>query len=791
MLGKYNRNYEEENKKYWKENNIYAFDKNLDSEKPIYSIDTPPPFTSGKLHMGHVLSYSFFDFVARYKRMNGFNVFYPQGWDTQGFPTEVKVEKKYGRLPPKEFVEKCVEWTDKFIATMKQQMIDMGFSPDWSFEYKTMSKSYHKKVQYSLIKMYNEGLVFRGKHPVYWCPRCVSAIAKAETEEIQKNGILNYIKFKGPDGEDLEIATSRPELMHACVAVMYNPSDERYIYLEGKEITTALGKKVKAIPDKDVEKDFGTGLLMVCTFGDNQDVVWTHRYNLEIIDAINDYGKLINAGEFDGLKVEDAKKIIIEKFKSEGKITKQEPLIQNVKVHDRCKRPVELKSSMQWFAKIKENKEKIKEFAKSIEWVPPFGISYLNDWANNVDWDWCISRHRIFGTPLPFYICSNPECNYQETVEISKLPFDKEDADDKVCPKCNSKLVPEPTVADCWVDSSISPLIISKWEEDEKFFNKVYPIDLRPQGVEIIRTWAFYTIYRSTVLTGKVPFKNILLNGNVLATDGRKMSKSLGNIISPQELTQKYPIDALRQWAALSGAMAKDRPFSYEDLNRSKAFVLKLWNASSFISRTLDKGKVQPKSNNLKLLDKWILSELNSTIKRYTENMQKFEFNHALQSMHNFFWNSFCDNYLEFVKHRIYGESGDSAAKYTLYTVLLNSIKLLAPILSFTTETIFQELFNTKKGDSIHLQKWPEKIVFSELSSKDLENITIFNKLISDIRHYKASNRLALNSELKEVVITFEKQLSDELIEELKAILKINKISFKTGEYNVKVIGNA
>ncbi|MDD5023068.1 MAG: valine--tRNA ligase [Candidatus ainarchaeum sp.] len=780
MLGKFNREYEKEYLSYWAEKNIYSF--NPDDKRPIYSIDTPPPFTSGELHMGHALSYAFFDFVARYKRMRGFNVFYPQGWDTQGFPTEVKVEKKYGRLPPVEFRKKCVEWTKEFISIMKNQMNELGFSPDWNYEYRTMDPEYHKKVQYSLIEMYKQSLVYRGKHPVFWCPKCSSAIAKAETEESQKNGILNYILFTGPKRENLQIATTRPELMHACVAVMFHPSDEKYKYLEGKEITTALGKKVKVIADADVEKDFGTGLLMVCTFGDIQDVVWTHRHSLEIIEAIDERGKLINSGEFDGLKTEEARKKIIEKLKAEGKISKQENLSQNVKVHDRCKTQIELKNSLQWFAKIKENKEKIKESARKIKWIPSFGISYLEDWANNVDWDWCISRHRVFGTPLPFYNC--PSCEYNEPVEYSKLPFYPENLEIKKCPKCQEIMEPEKTVADCWVDSSITPLIISKWKEDEKFFNEIYPIDLRPQGVEIVRTWAFYTIYRSSFLTGKPPFKSILLNGNVLAPDGKKMSKSLGNIISPLALKEKYPVDAIRQWAALSGAMAKDRPFSYEDLNRSKSFILKLWNASAFIEQNLE-NKIPKKPEELRLLDLWILSRLNLVIKQCTEHMENFEFHHALQQIHIFFWNDLCDNYLEYVKYRIYGNTSKESAQYVLYHVLLNSLKLLAPISVFTTEKIFQEVFS--KDKSIHSEKWPEKLDVQILSEQELTLIELFNKIVSELRQHKASNRMALNSELKKVILTMDLEFPQELLEDLKQIMNITILEIKKGKYSLHI----
>src|SRR3989338_877007 len=401
ICDKFNKSVEAKWQQYWEENSIYAFDCE-DKKRPVYSIDTPPPFTSGDLHMGHVLSYSYFDFVARYKRMRGFNVYYPQGWDCQGFPTEVKVEQKYGRKPPEEFRKLCIEWTESCILRMKQQMRTMGFSPDWKYEYKTMSGDYHMRVQHSLIKMFEQGLVYNAEHPVFWCPNCASALAKTDTDEIERDTFLNFLVFSC-EGESLQIATTRPEYLHACVAVLFNPSDERYKKFEGKMISTPLGKEVKMLADKDVEKDFGTGLMMLCTFGDRQDIVGMYRHNLSPIRAMDSAGRLVNAGEFDGLKAEEARKKILERLKEKGLFAKQERLKQAVKVHDRCKKPIELLLSRQWFAKIKGKSGEIVGAAKKMRWVPGFAIQYLEDWANFVEWDWVISRQRVFGTPLPFW----------------------------------------------------------------------------------------------------------------------------------------------------------------------------------------------------------------------------------------------------------------------------------------------------------------------------------------------------------------------------------------------------
>ncbi len=768
MLQKrYDRTVEEKWQKYWEENGTFKFDEK-NTVKPVYSIDTPPPFTSGELHMGHVLSYSFFDFAARYKRMRGFNVYYPQGWDTQGFPTEVKVEKKHGRLPPAEFRQKCVEWTRDMITKMKKQMTEMGFSPDWKYEYRTMDPDYHEKVQGSLISMYNDKLVYRDKYPVYWCPRCISAVAKAELDEEKKQGKLRYIKFRGPEGEDLVIATTRPEMLAACEAVLFSPDDERYRDLEGKNVKSPLGKEIPAFGDKEVDKEFGTGLVMVCTFGDKMDVVWMHRYKLPLTQIIDHKGKMTNAGELDGLKVEEAREKIIEILGDN--IIKEEDLAQMVKVHDRCKRPVELIPSLQWFADIRTTAKSIKAMAEKIEWIPEFGITYLIDWVEGAEWDWVISRQRVFGTPLPFYVC---ECGL--TAAADELPFYPEKARPKKC-ECGKEMTAETSTCDCWVDSSITPLIIAGWP-DEKKMERFYPASLRPQGVEIVRTWAFYTIYRSGVAITKIPpFKTILLNGNVLAPDGKKMSKSLGNIISPAELLRDYPVDAIRQWAALSGAMAKDRPFSYEDIRYSKSFLAKVWNAARFVESL---GNAE--SEEITTIDRWILGRLSATINEVTDAMEGYEYHTALGKIQSFFWNDFCDNYLEYVKHRVYNnEPTKDAALYTLNKVLLDTIKMLAPI----TPHIADEVYQLYGKGSIQHTEWPDA---GDGYPEEVEKVRVLNGIVTQLRQYKSNNKMAQNAELEKVTVTTPEKMDEELISELSKISKIKNVENKDGEFSVIV----
>ncbi|MEW5996726.1 MAG: valine--tRNA ligase [Candidatus Micrarchaeota archaeon] len=769
---------EEKWQKYWLENNTYAFQPS--SDKPLYSLDTPPPFTSGELHMGHVLSYAYFDFVARYKRMNGFNVFYPQGWDTQGFPTETRVEKKYGRLPPQEFRKRCVEWTEEMVAKMRDSMVRMGYSPDWNYQYRTMDPEYHRKVQLSLLQMHGKKMVYRAKHPVYWCTRCRSALAKTDTEDVERGTLLNYFIFTGPKGEPLEIATTRPELMPACVAVMFHPEDGRYRHLAGKTVATALGKKVPAIADKDVLKDFGTGLLMVCTFGDKMDVIWAYRHKLPAIDTISPTGKMQNTGLVDNMTVEDAKKAIIEMLREKGKLVKQEQLQQTVKLHDRCKHPVEFLPSYQWFADITKHRDAIKKLAEKIEWIPSFGIHYLYGWADSVEWDWVISRQRVFGTPLPFYYCE--KCGETRACDEDELPFSPERAREHRCPRCGEKMRAETSTCDVWVDSSITPLVIADWPEIKN--PGLYPSSLRPQGVEIVRTWAFYTIYRSGLaLTGKPPWKTILLNGNVLAPDGRKMSKSLGNVVQPTELLKDYQTDALRQWAAMSGAMAKDRPFSFEDIKFAKTFLNKWWNGARFIETALA-GYSGGKKPHLKRVDRWMLEQLNKSIEQATEFMEKYEFHAAIKLLQNFFWHDVCDDYLEYVKYRIYGEDaeGRKAAQYVLHTILYDFIKLMAPFTPHISEELYAEMFGGKEGKSVHLASWPK--VGERFPGENIE-VEELRALVSTVRQHKASGKLSQAAWLSRVKVSLPRPLHHELQEELKNIARIKELELKEGEFGM------
>ncbi len=785
---------EAEYQKRWQELGLHEFDES-DKLKPLYVIDTPPPFPTGEFHTGSTLNWGYIDFAARYKRMHGFNVLFPQGWDCHGFPTEVKVEKKYGKdLSREDFRAKCLEFTRNNIAAIKAQMNLLGFSIDWRHEYYTIDKEYQRKVQISLVRMFNDGLVYRREHPVLWCTYCRSAITKAETEEQPNKTMLNYVNF-GLEGkkESLVIATTRPELLHSCVAVAVNPSDERYRKLVGENALVALyGHAVPIIADAEVDKEFGTGAVMVCTFGDKQDVVWAYRHGLPITDACDEAGFVKNSKKFDGLQLRASKDEVVKELRNLGLLVEQRPADQVLKTHDRCKKPIEMLRSTQWFSKVKGLEERIKAAGRQMNWTPGHAHQLLVDWVDGLEWDWCISRQRVFGIPIPFWYCK--ECGKNYAPSEKDLPVDpaKDKPPIEKC-ECGGKLAGETSICDGWVDSSITPLVIAGWPDDGEKFKRLYPNALRPQGSDIIRTWAFYTIYRCLMLTGEAPFKDMLVNGMVCGSDGKKMSKSLGNYVEAKDVISKTSVDALRQWIALSGSTGKDIAFNWKDVNYAQSFVNKMWNASKFVERALEgydhpsalarvSGGISKKPGEelgLRVTDKWVLSRLVKLVKRCTEAFNAYDYYGAVTAIHAFFWHDFCDYYLEDVKHRTYGASGQSrlAAQYALHEVLKTCLQLLAPIAPYSTESVFTGLgFAAEDGlKSIHESAWPK--AQEELENDSVEQVCgRLHFLLAEVRKHKASKGLALNEPIAAVKILASESEIRELADyegELKAIAKI------------------
>lgn len=729
----------------WRRSNIYKFDPK--SEKPVYSIDTPPPYPSGSFHMGNALNWIYFDSVARYKRMRGYNVLFPQGWDCHGLPTEVQVERKHnirkGDVPREEFRKMCIELTEENIRSMREEMIRLGFSIDWSLEYRTMDPDYWRRTQLAFIKLYKKGLIYRGEHPVEWCPRCQTAIAHAEVEYEEREGSLNYILF-----DDVLIATTRPELLCACVAVAVNPHDERNKHLIGRELTVPLyERKVKVISDPDVDPEFGTGVVMVCTFGDRTDVKWVKKYGLPVIEAIDERGRMTGAaGKYAGMSVEECKREIVKDLEAMGLLKRREKLSQKVGVCWRCETPVEIISRGQWFFDVTSWRDKILEEASKVKWVPEHMMVRLKNWAESMDWDWVISRQRLFATPIPVWYCKR--CGKPLVAEEDEVPVDPTLTSPRRECECGSReFEPEKDVFDTWMDSSLTIAVHSGWPDDMEKFRKTFPADLQANGTDIIRTWDYYLLVHHLALFGRAPYKTVLINGMVVGEDGRKMSKSLGNYVLPSEPVEKYGADAVRQWALLGGAPGSDIPFKWKDVVAASRFLQKLWSIYRFCRMHADM-KHNPK---LRAVDEWLLDELNNLIVKVTDHMENFKFDEAMKEIRRFTWQIFADEYLEIVKHRLYGnKDGKDAAQHTLYVTLKTLAKLIAPFSPFIAEEIYS-FFNE---GSVHLSSWPEPL--GRMDQRLVEIGRRTKDVISAVRRYKAANQIALNAPLKLVRVCGE-----------------------------------
>lgn len=749
--------------KLWEESGIYRFDWN-DHSRPVYSIDTPPPYPSGEFHMGNVLNWTYFDIVARYKRMRGYNVLFPQGWDCHGLGIEVQVEKQHNiskrDVPPDKFRKLCMELVEKYIALMKEGIKHLGCSVDWSTEYRTMDPDYWRRTQLSFIILYRKGYIYRGTHPVNWCPRCETAIADAEVDYEPREGKLHYIRFPLMDGNiHLLIATTRPEFIPACVAVAINPSDDRYSKYIGRKIHVPIvNRPVPIIPDEDVDPSFGTGAVMICTYGDKEDVKTVKRHNLPVIMILTENGRInANGGKYEGLTVEEARKAIVKDLEAAGLLEKIESITQDVGVCERCKTPVEILEYKQWFMKTRALTNKVIQAANEITWYPEHMRIRLIDWACSLDWDWVISRQRVFATPIPIWYCKS--CGETILAEEDWVPVDPKLENPRIekCPKCGGReFSPETDVFDTWMDSSITCAVHAGWP-DRKDWHRFFPADLHPSGVDIIRTWAYYLIVRHLALFNEKPFKSCLINGMVLGSDGRKMSKSLKNYVATPEVLGKYGADAARQWAAGGGTIGSDVPFRWADIEYGKRFLTKLWNASRFVCSQLQDYNPGEKGE-LQTLDRWILSKAEKLTRNVTEALEKCQFNLALEEIRNFTWHIFCDQYIEAVKDRlykpeIYGEPKRKAAQYTLYTVLYRIIQLLAPITPHITEEIYQNMYAEQVGcRSIHLTLWPnvEDGKIDEAAEREGELIVA---LITEIRRAKAENRRPLNASIKKVKV--------------------------------------
>jgi len=751
----------------WEKMGIYHYDWN-DKERIPFSIDTPPPYPSGELHMGNVLNWTYFDMVARYKRMQGFNVLFPQGWDCHGLGIEIQVEKarniRKRDVPPDQFRAWCIETVEKYIAMMKEGILKMGASIDWTTEYKTMDPDYWRRTQLSFILLYKKDYMYRGTHPVNWCPRDETAIADAEVDHIKKEGTLHYIRFQlEGSNEYLLIATSRPEFIPACVAVEVNPKDERYSKYIGRKIAVPLMKReVTIISEESVDPCFGTGVVQICTYGDKEDVKTVIKHKLPVIRLLTESGKISEAGcKYAGLYVNQARAAIVADLTAAGLLEKSEKIQQEVGVCDRCKAQVEILEVKQWFMKTLPLSEAVEKNANEIPWYPDYMKNRLIDWTRALDWDWVVSRQRLFATPIPVWYCKN--CGEVIVAQENWVPIDPRMEKPRIgkCPKCGgAEFNGETDVLDTWMDSSITCAVHAGWP-DRADWKHLFPASMHPSGTDIIRTWAYYLMVRHLALFDERPFNSVLINGMVLGADGRKMSKSLKNYAAAPEVLNKNGADATRQWAAGGGATGSDIPYRAQDVEYGRRFLVKLWNASGFTSNLLADYKPDPKADlDLQPLDKWILSKAENLTKKVTEAFEKCQFNIAIEDVRNFTWHVFCDYYVEAVKDRLYNPNPDGegqakklAAQFTLSEVLYRMLQLLAPVVPHITEEIYQHMFAESKGfESLQVSQWP-KFNSKLVDEKAERNGDLLIAIIGEVRHDKAEKKLPLNAPIKNLIV--------------------------------------
>jgi valyl-tRNA synthetase len=749
----------------WQDRGIYHFD--FESDKKPYSIDVPPRYASGPLHAGHAVHYTHIDFAARYKRMRDYNVFFPLCFDVNGIPIEERVERQM-KITRKDidrhkFTKICSEFAEKNISTMIDQFIRLGHSMDPTIYYQTNAEYYRRITQISFISLYHKGLIYKGKFPVNWCPRCMTAMADAEVAYTDRTTKLNTIKFyfvdkqseqllkyhsigKDDHGVYVEIATTRPEMLPSCQIVAVHPNDERAPWLVDQTLVVPMfNKKVKIVADDAVDPDFGSGVVMICTVGDKEDLNWVFKYKLPIEMSIDEEGRMTEiCGQYQGMRIEEARAAVINDLGSNNLLLKQAPLEQNVGACWRCKTPVEFINAEQWFLKTTDFKDLVLKASDDINWFPKFMKIRLEDWVNSLEWDWVISRQRYFATPIPLWECEHcnevvvarPEDCYIDPT-INKPPVD-------TCPKCGGALKGCEDVFDTWMDSSISPLYNTFWHRDDTKFNQLYPMSLRPQSHDIIRTWAFYTILRCTLITEQPPFETIMMGGFILSEDGTPMHASLGNVIDPYVVIDEYGTDAFRCYAA-SCALGEDNPFRKKDIIRGSKLLRKLWNVQQFIANINKDTK--PTETPPQGIDQWILTKYSTLVQSCTEQMEIFDYSQAMKDVEYFLWHEFADHYIEMIKASVYEKQSTTSIPYTLYTIGLGILKLFAPIYPHITEELYQIIYKPHETiESIHLSSWPEPIYQDHIQEHSGE---IIKNYISLTRNWKSEQGIALNAPLK------------------------------------------
>ncbi len=789
---RWDKSFEKPILEHWKNSRTFAFKKH--SKKPVFSIDTPPPYVNAPIHMGHATTYTIMDMIARYKRMRGYNVLFPLGLDRNGLPIEVAAEKEFGVLmtdtPREKFIGMCRKILERSSNRSLKTFYELGHSYN-SWEpgsetgdmYYTDSEAYRTLTQNTFIDLWNKGLITKDKRVSNYCPQCQTTLADAEIEYKDMPTDFVYVKWRVKEtGETIVIGTTRPELLGACAMVIFNPDDERYKHLEGKHAVIPLYDRevpIKAHPYAKAET--GTGLVMMCSYGDYTDIRFFREMKLKERILINRDGRMNeNAGFLKGLKVEEARKKVTEMLKNNGLIEKTQRISHRTPICERSKTPLEFIYMTEYYLKQMDFITDLKRESEKIKFYAPHSRQILIDWMNSLNMDWAISRRRYYATEIPLWYCKS--CGETILPEKGKYyrPW-KEDPPLKECPKCGGKeFRGEERVFDTWFDSSISPLYILGYSRDTDFFMKHMPCSLRPQGKEIVRTWLYYTLLRCYQLTGKPIFENVWIHYHILDEKGIKMSKSLGNVIDPQDVIEKFGAEPFRLWCALEGNITtSDLRCSFERIEGASKFLTKLWNVSRFVSMfPRMKGKTERHDT-----DKWILKETASLVKLSIKHYDSFDFHRPATALKHFVWETFASHYLELVKSRAYNRDGffsreeQAAAIDTLYKVLESILLILSPVACFITHKLYKEIY----GGSIEEQSFPEpdSVTLKQKIPFTTEEITELNKAIWKEKKDKG---LSLKAEVLELTVP-EKFRSIE--KDLKAAHNIVRIKYGK---NIKVL---
>jgi valyl-tRNA synthetase len=798
----------------WEERGIYRFDR-ARSREEIYSIDTPPPTVSGSLHVGHVFSYTHTDVIARFQRMRGREVFYPMGWDDNGLPTERRVQNYFGVrcepslpydpafTPPDKpgkqpvpvsrpnFIELCTRLTVQDEQVFEHLWRRLGLSIDWSMTYATIDRRAQRVSQLAFLRLLKRDLAYQLEAPTLWDVDFRTAVAQAELEDREQPGAYHRIRFARADGAgDVHIETTRPELIPACVALVAHPDDERYQALFNREVITPLfGVRVPLKPHPLADPEKGSGVAMICTFGDVTDVVWWRELSLPVRAILQPNGTLrpLTWGEsgwaaddppaaqrhYDqlaGLSATKARARIVELLRESADLTAEpRPITHAVKFYEKGDRPLEIITSRQWFIRTMQFRDRLLQRGAELQWHPPYMQARLENWINGLNTDWCVSRQRFFGVPFPLWYKVRDDGTIDHSARLvpgeERLPIDPStDVPDGYAAGQRDQpggFSGDQDIMDTWATSSLTPQIVGRWEEDQDLFSRVFPMDLRPQAHDIIRTWLFSTVLRSELEHGTLPWRHAAISGWVLDPDRKKMSKSKGNVVTPMALLEEHGSDGVRYWAA-SGRPGTDTAFDTGQMKVGRRLAIKLLNASKFVL-----GRPGPVGAVTHPLDRGLLTSLRELVVDSTRALDDYDYARALQISETFFW-SLCDNYLEMVKSRRYGDHGHDAAasaNATLLCALSVLNRLFAPYLPFATE----EVWSWWQTGSVHKASWPEPAEIDRVSAADAAARSALDTavdVLGEIRRIKSIEKRPLKARIDVAVLRW----SEEAIGLLRAV---------------------